>query len=224
MSPTPKSFTIRREVNHQPVVLDASGSITSFAPSDVIGSVEVFGQHELAELAGDSASIARLVQRFAGSDGDDPNLEELREKLRANREDLKQVETDKAKLEGEQTQADRLEEQLNRYQETDVPGKLQGHQRLALDEAVFREALTRVKAVETALKQDQKSSWLNDLVAPLDNIDGAPQAYHLSRASDAMSTLHVTLAKLRKVASAAVETARIAITAAQSDWSEGHLG
>ena len=220
VSPTPKSFTIRREVNHQPVVLDASGSITSFAPSDVIGSVEVFGQHELAELAGDSASIARLVQRFAGSDGDDPNLEELREKLRANREDLKQVETDKAKLEGEQTQADRLEEQLNRYQETDVPGKLQGHQRLALDEAVFREALTRVKAVETALKQDQKSSWLNDLVAPLDNIDGAPQADHLSRASDAMSTLHVTLAKLRKVASAAVETARIAITAAQSDWSE----
>ncbi len=75
---------------------------------------------------------------LAGSDGDDPNLEELREKLRANREDLKQVETDKAKLEGEQTQADRLEEQLNRYQETDVPGKLQGHQRLALDEAVVR--------------------------------------------------------------------------------------
>ena len=220
VSPTPASFTIQREVNHRPVVLDANGERTSLAPSDVIGSVEVFGQHELAELAGDSASIARLVQRFAGSDGDDPILEDLLEKLRANRDDLKQTETDKAKLEGKQAQADRLEEQLNRYQGTDVPGKLQGHQRLALDEAVFNEALTRVSAVEIALKQDQKSSWLNDLVAPLDNIDGAPQADHLSRASNAMSALYVTLAKLREAASAAIEAARIEITAAQSDWSE----
>ena len=220
VSPTQESFTVQREVYHQPVVLDASGERTSLTPLDVIGSVEVFGQHELAELAGDSASIARLVQRFAGSDGDDPILEDLRERLRANREDLKHAETDKARLEGEQTQADRLEEQLNRYQETDVPGKLQGHQRLALDEAVFKEALTRVSAVEAALKQDQKSNFLNDLAVPLDNIDGAPQANHLSRASEAMSALHVTLAKLTEAASAAVETARTEITAAQSEWSE----
>jgi SMC domain protein len=189
VSPTPDSFTIQREVNHQPVVLDARGQRTNFAPSDVIGSVEVFGQHELAELAGDSASIARLVQRFAGSDGDDPILEDLREKLRANRKDLKQAETGRAKLEEEQAQADRLEEQLNRYQGTDVPGKLQGHQRLALDEAVFKEALTRVSAVEAALKQEQKSSWLNNLAASLDNIDGAPQADHLSRVSNAIAPI-----------------------------------
>ena len=220
VSPTPASFTIQREVNQQPVVLNASGKRTNFAPSDVIGPVEVFGQHELAELAGDSASIARLVQRFAGSDGDDPILKDLREKLRANREELKQMETDKADLEEEQAQADRLEEQLNRYQKTDVPGKLKGHERLGLDQAVFQEALTRVNAVEAALKQNQKSSWLSDLVVPLDNIDGAPQADRLSRASDAMSALHATLAELMETASAAVETAQVEIIAAQSDWSE----
>jgi SMC domain protein len=224
VSPTLESFTIQREVNHQPVVLDASGKRTNFAPSDVIGSVEVFGQHELAELAGDSASIARLVQRFAGYDKkDDPILEDLRKKLRANREKLKQAEADKARMEGEQANADRLEEQLDRYQETDVPGKLQGHERLTLDEAVFKEALTRVKAVEAALEQDQTSSSLNALVAPLDNIDGAPQADRLSRASDAMSALYATLMRLRKNAAAAVETARTEITAAQSDWSKATL-
>ena len=220
VSPTLASFTIQREVNQQPVVLNASGKRTSFAPSDVIGPVEVFGQHELAELAGDSASIARLVQRFAGSDGDDPMLKDLREKLRANREELKQMETDKADLEEEQAQAHRLEEQLNRYQETDVPGKLEGHERLGLDQAIFQEALTRVNAVEAALKQNQKSSWLSNLVVPLDNIDGAPQADFLSRASDAMSALHTTLAELMETASAAVVTAQDEIIAAQSDWSK----
>lgn len=220
VSPTPESFTIQREVNQQPVVLTSSDKITNLAPSDVIGPVEVFGQHELAELAGDSASIARLVQRFAGSEGDDPTLIDLREELRANREELKGMEKDKADLEEEQAQANRLEEQLNRYQETDVPGKLEGHRRLALDEAVFKEALNRVDAMGNLLEQDQKSSCLSDLVVPLDNIDGAPQAGHLSRASDVLSVLHTTLAELMKTAFDAVESARSEITAAQSDWSK----
>ena len=220
VSPTLESFTIQREVNHQPVVLDASGERTNLAPSDVIGPVEVFGQHELAELAGDSASIARLVQRFAGSDGDDPILEDLRKKLQANRERLKQAEAGKARMEEEQANADRLEEQLDRYQKTDVPGKLQGHERLALDEAAFKEAMSRVRAVETALEQDQASSSLNALVAPLDNIDDAPQVALLLRASDAMSALHTTLMRLRESAAAAVETARTEIAAAQSEWGE----
>lgn len=220
VSPTLESFTIQREVNHQPVVLDASGERTNLAPSDVIGSVEVFGQHELAELAGDSASIARLVQRFAGSDGDDPILEDLRKKLQANRERLKQAEAGKARMEEEQANADRLEEQLDRYQKTDVPGKLQGHERLALDEAAFKEAMSRVRAVESALEQDQTSSSLNALVAPLDNIDDAPQVALLLRASDAMSALHTTLMRLRESAVAAVETARTEIADAQSDWGE----
>lgn len=220
VSPTLESFTIQREVNHQPVVLDASGERTNLAPSDVIGPVEVFGQHELAELAGDSASIARLVQRFAGSDGDDPILEDLRKKLQANRERLKQAEAGKARMEEEQANADRLEEQLDRYQKTDVPGKLQGHERLALDEAAFKEAMSRVRAVESALEQDQTSSSLNALVAPLDNIDDAPQVALLLRASDAMSALHTTLMRLRESAAAAVETARTEIAAAQSEWGE----
>lgn len=220
VSPTTESFTIQREVNQQPVVLTSSDQITNLAPSDVIGPVEVFGQHELAELAGDSVSIARLVQRFAGSEGDDPTLIDLREQLRANREALKGMEKDKADLEEEQAQADRLEEQLNRYQETDVPGKLEGHQRLALDEAVFKEALKRVDAVGDLLEQDQSSSCLSDLVVPLDNIDGAPQAGYLSRASDELSVLYTTLAELMKTASGAVESARSKIAAAQSDWSK----
>lgn len=72
-------------------------------------------------------SVAELVKRFAGSDGVDPALEGLRERLRGNREDLIRAERAKAKLDDEQTEADRLEEQLDRYKDTDVPGKLHGH-------------------------------------------------------------------------------------------------
>ena len=50
-SPRVQTFTIERSVNNTPVVKDASGTVTSLQSADVIGDVEIFGQHELAELA-----------------------------------------------------------------------------------------------------------------------------------------------------------------------------
>lgn len=54
VTPTTQRFTIEREVPHPPVVLDSGGKRTKLTPQDAIGPVEIFGQHELAELAGDS--------------------------------------------------------------------------------------------------------------------------------------------------------------------------
>lgn len=218
VSPTVQTYTIQREVPHPPVVLDAAGEHVKLTPADAIGAVEVFGQHELAELAGDPESVAELVKRFAGSDGEDPALETLRERLRGNREDLSRAERDKAKLDEEQTQADHLEEQLDRYKDTDVPGKLRGHERLTQDEAVFNEGLSRAAAAGSALDEYRKSTALSDLVATIDDIEGAPQTELLSRVEAALKTLHGALTDSGAQAAAAVEAARREVGAAQADW------
>lgn len=220
VAPTLQSYTIQREVFQPPVVLDSAGERTKLTPVDAIGAVEVFGQHELAELAGDSASIAELVRRFDGSDREDPALSDVRERLRLNREDLKRAEEAKAKLESQQSQADRLEEQLDRYRDTDVPGKLRGHERLALDEAAFTEGTSRVKAVKRALDQYLRSESLTDLAAKIDDVDGAPQAERLSRVTTALESLHATLSDLGAQAAAAIEAATTEIGATRADWHE----
>ncbi|MDQ8040867.1 hypothetical protein RDI86_03275 [Cellulosimicrobium sp. XJ-DQ-B-000] len=224
VSPTVQSYTIQREVPHPPVVLDSAGQRTKLTPVDAIGAVEVFGQHELAELAGDSGSIAELVRRFDGSDGEDPALMDVRERLRVNREDLMRAEEARTKLEDEQTQAERLEEQLDRYQGTDVPGKLRGHERLALDDAAFSEGLSRVDAAKRALDQYRKSASLTDLVARIDDIDGAPQAERLSRVTTALEGLHQALTDLGVQAASAIEAAQSEIREARVDWNEATTG
>ena len=71
--PTPARYTIERTVPHPPVVRDSSGTVTTLRPEDVVRSLEIFGQHELAELARDVLlrhragrerlhQVARLVQ------------------------------------------------------------------------------------------------------------------------------------------------------------------
>ena len=218
VAPTLQSYTIQREVPHPPVVLDSAGIRTSLAPADVIGAVEVFGQHELAELSGDSDSIAKLIRRFNGSVGEDPALEDVRKRLRENREELRKAEEAKVELEEELAQADRLEEQLDRYKDTDVPGKLRGHEQIALDQAVFTEGTSRIAAVRTLLDQYRKSASLTNLDAVIDNIDGAPQMERLSRVKTTLEGLRRVLEELGDQAAAAINAAQAEIQAAQADW------
>lgn len=218
VAPTLQSYTIQREVPHPPVVMDSAGIRTSLAPADVIGAVEVFGQHELAELSGDSDSIAKLIRRFNGSVGEDPALEDVRKRLRENREGLRKAEEAKVELEEELAQADRLEEQLDRYKETDVPGKLRGHEQITLDQAVFTEGMSRIAAARTLLDQYRKSASLTNLDAVIDNIDGAPQMERLSRVKTTLEDLRRVLEELGNQAAAAIIAAQAEIQAAQADW------
>lgn len=218
VAPTLQSYTIQREVPHPPVVLDSAGIRTSLAPADVIGAVEVFGQHELAELSGDSDSIAKLIRRFNGSVGEYPALEDVRKRLRENREELGKAEEAKVELEEMLAQADRLEEQLDRYKETDVPGKLRGHEQITLDQAVFTEGTSRIAAARTLLDQYRKSASLTNLDAVIDNIDGAPQMERLSRVKTALEGLRRVLEELGDQAAAAINAAQAEIRAAQADW------
>ena len=219
VTPTVQAFTIQREVPHPPVVLDASGEHVNLTPADVVDAVEVFGQHELAELAGDSEGVAELVRRFDGSGGEDPALAELRGRLRTNREDLHRAETDMAALQEKQEQAARLEEQLGHYEETDVPGKLRGHERLDQDEAVFKEGSARVVAVEKALDQYCRSSALAELGASFEDIESAPQAERLARVTATLGTVRDALTDLNRQAAEIVQAAREEIKAVRADWS-----
>lgn len=218
VAPTLQTYTIQREVPHPPIVLDSAGVRTKLTPEDAVGPVEVFGQHELAELSGDSDSIAELIRRFNGSAGEDPALEDVCKRLRENREKLRKAEEAKVELEEELAQADRLEEQLDRYKDTDVPGKLRGHAQIASDQAVFTEGTSRIAAVRTLLDQYRKSSSLTNLDAVIDNIEGVPQMERLSRVKTALEALRRVLEELGEQAAAAIDTARAEIQAAQADW------
>src|SRR3546814_9732473 len=60
--PTPHTYTIERLVNDVPIVRDASGSATNLKPEDIVPRVEIFGQHELAELSNDPARVATMLR------------------------------------------------------------------------------------------------------------------------------------------------------------------
>ena len=213
-----RSFTIERAVPDRPVVKDSSGSVTSLKPSDVLGNVEIFGQHELAELTGDSAKVASMLERFAGNKGRTPEHEKTLRDLRDNREKLKRAEEEKASLEEELADTPRLEDQVRHYEETDVPTRLERVTRLGQDEAVFREGRQRVSSVRTSLTGLTDSQLVAKLVAAYGGVDESPRADVLRKVSAATTTLAEKLRSLAVDAEAALTAAEAGIEAAATEW------
>ena len=184
--PTPHTYTVERLVNDVPIVRDASGSATNLKPEDIVPRVEIFGQHELAELANDPARVATMLQRFTGSDGPNQEHQETLAQLAENRAQLQKQETAKETLENELADIPRLEEQISQYDTTDVPRKLAAQQRLGLDQAVLTEAADRIGQTRTTLA-DLTAPQLADLTGEYENVEDSPQNALLRRATAATS-------------------------------------
>lgn len=219
-SPSLRTFTIERSVHNLPVVKDESGTATSLQPVDVMSNVEIFGQHELAELTNDSSKVASMLQRFQGNGDLSAEHVETISKLKENREKLARAEEGRAQLEEELADIPRLEEQVRHYTDTDVPTRLKEVTRLTQDDAVFTEAKERVSAAQESLTALTDPQLITKLEAKFETIDDSPRAEYLRRAQAASTALAAKLASLASEARLALEAAASEIAVAKSEWSE----
>lgn len=224
VSPTPRSFTIERVVPDPPVVRDASGTSSNLKPSDVAGLVEVFGQHELAELAGDPSRVAEMVQRFAGASGIDAAHQGVLDKLAHNRDQLKKAEAARASLSDELADIPRLDAQVQQFKETDVATRLADLKRLDRDESVFTEATQRIDDASQALEDLVDPQLEAALTADYDGLDDSPRKEQLQRVAAATSALAAKLKSLAADAKTALATAETKVTAAKADWETATKG
>ena len=218
VAPTPGTFTIERTAPNPAVVRDSSGAATRQKPVDILGRIEVFGQHELAELASDKANVARMVERFAGSSGPSAPYRNTCEELRENRQQLAKAEKTLADLENELADIPRLAEHEARYKETDLPTRLAECTQLDRDESVLDDISERLGDARAVLEAVAEAEAVAALVEPVDGIDRSPQQVHLSRARNALTTLAIALDGLTTQAMAAIAAAETDVAAACGDW------
>jgi len=218
VSPAPRRYTIERSVPNPTIVRDSSGAKTGLQPSDVIGRVEIFGQHELADLAHDKASVAQMLERFAGTGGPDAEHQELLDKFKDNREKVKRAEKQRDDLDAELADIPRLQEHVDQYVATDLPTRLSDLQQLAQDEAIFTESMQRVAAAEEELRPLIQGQIAAATGAPLEGVAESPQTVILTRVADALQGLQTRLTELSEEAAAALGAAKNAIGTAQTGW------
>lgn len=218
VSPTAGRYTIQRTVFGSPVVLDSAGMATQLRPEDVIGSVDIYGQHELAELAQDGTLIASMISRFSKPTSAEADRLNLLSKLSDSRTRLLKAEKALAKLEAEIGDIPRLNAQAERFNDTNIAERLEELQRLRLDASVFKAGEDRIEEARGFLS-DLAS---DDIVAMLDTdmgtIAGSAQVAHLRRVEAASKKLAVAVAAAAKNLGSAIDEAAAEIKSANGAW------
>lgn len=218
VSPTVGQYKIQRTVFGQIIVLDSSDTPTNLKPEDVVGSVDIYGQHELAELAQDKSSVADMLRRFSPPSDAEGEREGLLSKLAENRRKIDRAEIALAKLEGEVSDITRLEAQVARFKDTDVEKRLKELKRLRQDEAVLKAADDRIDGADTFLEELSVDEVIATLRGDVDLIKGSSEEATLRRAEKASKDLATAIEEAAKTIDAAVDAARTEIAAARSLW------
>jgi DNA repair ATPase RecN len=216
-SPRPARYVISRTVPNAPIVTDASGTSLDLAPTDVTGQVEVFGQHELAEMAKDKTTIASMLRRFTGDDPSTAARDATRTELRQNRDALERAEREREQLEDELSEMPRLQAQVDRFKESDLPKRLVEQQQLSKDRAAIKEALERVEDVSGLLSNFDTSPEVARLSDPIEDIAESDNASLLQAAEKATTDLGTAMKSYTSTVHGAIKSAQDVIEGARTD-------
>lgn len=134
--PTTPEYRIERTIPNPPIVLDgASGKLLDVAPKDIFPGVEVYGQHEISELANNPQKRTQLIRRFMVEDDKFGSWKDrLRREL--DRSKARIVETREERLQAEESLAElpALEETLKRYESSGLEQDLKEQSQVVSEE------------------------------------------------------------------------------------------
>ena len=132
--PTRAQYLVERTVPDPPVVRDAAGTVLAQSPLDLLGAIEIFSQHELAELPDDKAYVAQMLGRFGGTDPEVDRRAEVLDALRDNRESQLKRSGQIGNLDDELAALPKLHEQLAQFEAQGVDEGLRTQEQLQREE------------------------------------------------------------------------------------------
>jgi len=171
-----KTFTVTRRYAEPPIVRDERGVVSKLQPRDLLPNLDFYGQNEIYELAQDTTSRVKLLDRFlpinieAGHRRD-----QLRRRLDDNLQKLTKALADLDELDEQVARLPKLSEQLAGYQDLGIEAKLAKMPLFAREKQLVervQQEVTRLNSSVSALQEGLPDlAFLGDKV-----LDGLPNA------------------------------------------------
>jgi energy-coupling factor transporter ATP-binding protein EcfA2 len=139
--PSATSYVIERTVPNPAVVRKVEGGAQlDLSPEDLLPRPEIFGQHEVSEIAGDPQLRTALLERFRRVDhGRDQAVEELAADLTTNRRQILEIDEEIDRYDERLGALPRLEETLEQFRRAGVEDQLGDQSRLVSERQLLNE-------------------------------------------------------------------------------------
>ncbi len=222
--PATREYLIERTVPNPPVVRDENGLVSNLPPADILPRVEVYGQHEISELARSGEKLTRLLDRFTQSD---PSMARrkagLRRDLRKTREALLDVQAELRHIEERLAALPGLEETLERFREVGLEDRLRGRSLLVRGEQVMDSIPERLRTFRDGLETMRQELPLNRVFLSPEALADLPGRDILGGADRVLEHLSGDLQAVVRQLDGALTRADDGIAEVRSRWDRHRL-
>lgn len=147
-NPFPQHYLIRRVYGNDPYVFDQTGDlIEDLRPLDILGDIEIYGQHEISELTREPTEIADILKRFVPLDdgADDEIVSSLDGSAASILDDQKKLE----RLDASLSTLPELKDKLKRFKSLGLDKQLQSKTLIDEESGIFDQMEEEIKSLQS---------------------------------------------------------------------------
>jgi hypothetical protein len=221
LHPSKRDYLIERTVPNPIIVRDDSGQISSLLPKDILPRVEIYGQHEISELARSPEKRTFLLKRFVQHDESlDRRKASVRRDLEQTRKSIIDVRTDLEQIDDQLAMLPNLEETLVRYQEAGLEGRLQERSLLVREERILDSIPERVLTFRECLETLREELPIDRVFLSERALEDLPGKTILADAAPVLERLSNDLEQVANLLGEALERADQGIENIRGRWGE----
>ena len=217
--PTQREYVIERTVPNPPVVRDESGQVISARPGDVVPDVEIYGQHEISELARSAEKLTALLDRFV--DRDQKLIQRkasVRRGLEQARRSLLDVSSELVEIDERMSALPALENTLRSYQEAGLEERLSEQSVLVREERVLESINERLEPVRQGQTELRREIPVDLAFLSKSAIEDLPGKDILAQARPVLEELNRGLAQAASDVADALQRADQGIAGVKDQW------
>lgn len=216
--PAPQYYLVTRIMGQSPVVFDQNGSrLPNVSPADLIGDVEVFGQHEISELTRHPDKLAEILRRFTSTDTDvGEERRTLRERLQKSRVAVDSSKSELSQIDEQLAALPGLRANLSRFATAGLEERLGEKTSFDAEARIFELACEAVTDVSEAAQGIAPSEDGKKLL-PGEDVE-LPNRNLLERLGKVATQLDEAKRQASVLLETAVAAAKADIEAVKADW------
>lgn len=217
--PNKQEYRIERTIPNPPVIRVQNGEILNLTPSAIVPQVEVFGQHEISELAKSPEKRTRLLERFVERDAAlAQRKSDVRRQLEQSRAKILDLDRELLQVEERLAALPALEENLKRYKDARVEERLKEQSLLVREEQVLKTATGRLAPYRQVLEDLRRALPIDRAFVSSKALEGLPGKEILAEIETVLSALNRELESVAKQMQEALEVADRGLASVKTTW------
>ena len=217
--PTQQEYRIERTVPNPPVVRSVDGTVSNLLPKEILPRIEVYGQHEISELAKSREKLTRLLNRFIDpSVSFDQRRNDLHRSLEKSRRSIVEVQTELLEIEERLAALPGLEETLERFKAAGLENRLREQSLLVREERLLNSIPERLEAFNESLRLLRQELPIDRAFLSEKGLEGLPGKEILAGANAILERLNTGLEQAARQLEAALRQADRKISEVRTLW------